>query len=118
MATEEVYAGVINSLLNDDNTDAVIVAIVPLTPILHTLPDEYIADDVLEADYDIIGKIAELNHQSEEPLVMVVDSGSLYDHMANGLEERGLPVFRSADQAVRVLGKYVQNRLAMAEGRG
>ncbi len=110
MATEEVYASIISSLLKDEQVDVVIVAIVPLTPILHTLHDELVADDPLTADYDIVGKINELNKQTEKPLVIVVDSGSLYDHMANGLEENGLPVFRSADQAVRVLGKYVQTR--------
>lgn len=114
MATEEVYTGIIYNLLDDDNTDVVIVAIVPLTPILHTLPEEDIGDDGLATNHDIVGKIAKLNKQTEKPLVMVVDSGPLYDHMANGLEEKGLPVFRSADQAVRVLGKYVQNRLTIS----
>lgn len=114
MASEKVYARVISSLLGDDNIDVVIVAIVPLTPILHTLADEHIADDTITSGLDIVEKIAELNNQTVKPLVMVVDSGPLYDHMANGLEEMGLPVFRSADHAVRVLGKYVQTRLVVA----
>ena len=112
MATEAVYTAVIRNLLDDDNVDVVIVAIVPLTPLLHTLPNEQIADEEISDDKDIVHQIAALNSSSEKPLVMVVDSGSLYDHMAMGLEKSGLPVFRSADQAVRVLGKYVQTRLA------
>jgi acyl-CoA synthetase (NDP forming) len=115
MASEKVYVEVIRSLLGDDNIDVVIVAIVPLTPILHTLADEHIADDTITTGLDIVEKIAELNNQTQKPLVIVVDSGSLYDHMANGLEEIGLPVFRSADHAVRVLGKYVQTRMAVAQ---
>jgi acyl-CoA synthetase (NDP forming) len=111
MATEEVYTGVISSLLDDDRIDVVIVAIVPLTPILHTLPEEHIADDSPTTAHDLVAGIAELNKGSLKPLVMVVDSGPLYDHMANNLEDQGLPVFRSADQAVRALGKYVQSRL-------
>lgn len=114
MATEEVYTGVIASLLDDVNIDAVVVAVVPLTPILHTLPGELISDDAIAAGHDLVGKIADINNHSGKPLVMVVDSGPLYDHFANGLEERGLPVFRSADHAVRVLGKYVETRLATA----
>ncbi len=112
MATEEVYTAVIKNLLDDNNVDVVIVAIVPLTPLLHTLPDEHIADEAFSDDRDIVHQISVLNKTSKKPLVMVVDSGSLYDHMATGLEESGLPVFRSADQAVRVLGKYVQTRLS------
>jgi len=112
MATEDVYTAVIKDLLDDENVDVVIVAIVPLTPLLHTLPDNHIAEDDVSADKNIVRQIVQLNNSSAKPLIMVVDSGSLYDHMATGLEESGLPVFRSADQAVRVLGKYVQTRLA------
>ncbi len=115
MATEEVYTEIIRCLLDDKAIDVVIVAIVPLTPILHTLPDEHISDDPMENEQDIVGEIGKLNKQSQKPLVLVVDSGSLYDHMANGLEESGLPVFRSADQAVRVLGKYVRTRQIIAK---
>ena len=46
---------------------------------------------------------------------IVVDSGSLYDPLALALEERGLPVFRSGDQAVRTLGKYIRGRLHAGE---
>ncbi|MBM9604892.1 acetate--CoA ligase family protein [Desulfopila inferna] len=111
MATEDVYTGIIKSLLDDANIDLVVIAIVPLTPILHTLPDEHIADDGASHGKGLVAGIAALNAQTVKPLVMVVDSGPLYDHIANGLEESGLAVFRSADQAVRVLGKYVQTRL-------
>jgi hypothetical protein len=31
--------------------------------------------------------------------------------MADGFQSHGLPVFRSADIAVGVLGKYIHNRL-------
>jgi hypothetical protein len=37
----------------------------------------------------------------------VVDAGTLFDPMANALQEGGLPVFRSADRAVRALCKWV-----------
>ncbi len=115
MATEAVYGDIIKILLDDENVDVIIVAIVPLTPILHTLPDEHITDDGVSDGIGIVDRMADLNQHSEKPLVMVVDSGPLYDHMANALEEQGLPVFRSADQAVRVLGKYVQKRLMLGK---
>ncbi|MDJ0621855.1 MAG: acetate--CoA ligase family protein [Desulfocapsaceae bacterium] len=113
MASEEVYTGIIRTLLEDNQVDVVVVAIVPLTPILHTLPDEHIGDEVESDGIVIVDQIASLNDSSDKPLIMVVDSGPLYDHLANSLEQRGLPVFRSADQAVRVVGKYVQKRLEL-----
>ncbi len=111
MAAEEVYEKVINTLLDDSHVDAIIVAIVPLTPILHTLPDEFVPTETFSADQSIINRIARLNDHSAKPLVLVVDSGPLYDYMADAFQQHGLPVFRSADQAVRVLGKYIQGRL-------
>jgi acyl-CoA synthetase (NDP forming) len=111
MAAEDVYEQVIAILLEDSHVDAIIIAIVPLTPILHTLPDEFVPTETFSADQSIIRRIARLNDHSTKPLVMVVDSGPLYDYMANAFEQQGLPVFRSADQAVWVLGKYIQGRL-------
>ena len=111
MAAEDVYEQVITVLLDDDHVDVVIVAIVPLTPILHTLPDEFMPTETFTADQSIITRIARLNNHSAKPLVMVVDSGPLYDYMADVFQQQGLPVFRSADQAVWVLGKYIQGRI-------
>jgi acyl-CoA synthetase (NDP forming) len=115
MATEDVYAEVVKILLEDDAVDVVVIAIVPLTPILHTLPDEQIKEESPGDAKGIVGRIVSLDAKSAKPLVMVVDSGSLYDHLADALQENGLPVFRSADQAVRVLGKYVRQRISLAK---
>ncbi len=53
--------------------------------------------------------------RSDKPAIAVVDSGSLYDSFALALEEGGLPVFRSGDQAMQTLGKYIQGRLHARE---
>lgn len=111
MASENVYVEVIKTLLADNNTDVVMVAIVPLTPILHTLPAEMATDDRCGHKKTIVERIASLAETSPRPLVIVVDSGPLYDYIADGFQTRGLPVFRSADIGVGVLGKYIQNRL-------
>ena len=41
----------------------------------------------------------------------VIDGGGLFDEMARKLEEKGVPVFRSADAAVSALAKYMNYRL-------
>jgi len=111
MASEDVYEQIITTLLKDENIDAIIVAIVPLTPILHTLPEEIETYDTLPMNFSLIERIARLNQSSLKPLVIVIDSGPLYDNLADEFQRKGLAVFRSADIAVSVLGKYIQNRL-------
>jgi acyl-CoA synthetase (NDP forming) len=111
MASEDVYLDVIATLLEDDNIDSVVAAIVPLTPILHTLPEELDQNNKFGSENSIVDRISSLNAVSPKPLIIVVDSGRLYDPMADGFQDHGLPVFRSADIAVSVLGKYIHNRL-------
>jgi acyl-CoA synthetase (NDP forming) len=110
MATETVYEAAIRTLLADQAVDAVVAAIVPLTPILHTLENET-GDFAFNSEKNLIHRIGRLASATDKPLVMVVDSGSLFDPLANALQNEGLPVFRSADRAVTVLGKYIDGRL-------
>ncbi len=111
MASENVYIDVIRTLLEDEYTDAVVAAIVPLTPLLHTLPEELDRNHLFNSENSIVEQISALNAASLKPLIIVVDSGKLYDPMAEGFQNHGLPVFRSADIAVGVLGKYIHNRI-------
>ena len=83
-----------------------VAGIVPLTPAMQTLaprrgpprvhprsraPSPSLLPDVAAA--------------SDKPLLAVVDSGVLFDPLADALQAGGLPVFRSADRAVRALCK-------------
>jgi acyl-CoA synthetase (NDP forming) len=110
MASEDVYLEVLEILLADETIDAVIMAIVPLTPILHTLPEEIHSVTEFGGEATLIERVAHLNSSSKKPLVMVIDSGKLYDPLAETFQRFGLPVFRSADIAVSVLGKYLHCR--------
>jgi hypothetical protein len=41
-----------------------------------------------------------------KPWVVVVDAGRLYDPLAHMLEDEGVPVFRTADRALRLFGLW------------
>ncbi len=111
MAMASVYETAIHTLLNDPGVDAVAAALVPLTPVIKTLPEENHFENPFSSKKSIVQRISRVAQQSDKPLIMVVDSGFLYDPLARALQDTGLPVFRSADQAVYVLGKYIQGRL-------
>lgn len=118
MATDAVYELVIKTLFEDPNVDAVVAAMVPMTPFMQTLPEGIIPDESLESENSIVRRLHRLAAQFDKPLVIVIDSGPMYDPLANALEQGGLPVFRSVDQAVWLLGKYIQGRIRAARIKG
>jgi len=117
MAGEEVYELIIEAFLNDPDVDAVVAAIVPLTPVIETLPGEGGGEPGEEggAGKSIVKRISRLAAECSKPVIVVVDSGDLYDPLAVALQSEGVAVFRSADQAVYLLGKYIRGRLKAAK---
>ena len=107
MAGDTVFTDMIVEVLGDRNVDAAVVGIVPLPPAMQTLaPGEGHRESINDP-----GSIAQLLpgavSSSDKPVVAVVDSGVLFDPLVNALRSGGLPVFRSADRAVRALCKWV-----------
>jgi acyl-CoA synthetase (NDP forming) len=111
MAVEAVYADVLRILFEDPHVDIVMAGVVPLTPLIPSLLEETALDRSLTSETSLVGRISGVADHYDKPLVIVIDSGALFDPLAQAFEETGLPVFRSADYAVRSLGKYVQGRL-------
>ncbi|NOX59311.1 MAG: indolepyruvate oxidoreductase subunit beta [Planctomycetes bacterium] len=104
MASDAVYEDCIRAMLADDHVDAVIVGCVPMTPSLLTTPEE------IESPDSIAARIPALFAQSDKPIVFVVDSMEPYNALARAVRSAGVPVFRSADQAVRSVGRYLGHR--------
>ena len=84
------------------------VGIVPLTAALKTVAGE------LETDGSLAERLPRVFAESEKPIVAVVDSGARYVPLMAALRRGGLPVFPSADQAMRSLGRYLCHRVAGA----
>jgi acyl-CoA synthetase (NDP forming) len=103
MTGDMAYADIVAEVLSDPGIDAAIVGIVPLTPALHTLPPGDGHDESLFLADSIAQRLPRVAAASEKPVVAVVDAGPLFDPFADALRAGGLPVFRSADRAVRAL---------------
>lgn len=99
MASERVYDEVVKAALARPEVDSLIVSCVPLAPTLHTLADE------LDDDASFPNLVA--GWTSDKPVVFVLDAGREYDPLADALRKEGLPVFRSADEALRILSLWV-----------
>jgi acyl-CoA synthetase (NDP forming) len=115
MTGDDAYADTVRALLDDTEYDAVVVGIVPLTAALNTLPPgDGHREDLARPD-GIVARLAALRRDGGKPWVVVVDAGAIYDPMARALEAVGIPTFRTADRALRLLNVYCAERLRAAE---
>lgn len=109
MADDAAYEACLRLMLESDEVDAAVVGIVPMTPQLKTLANEINAADSIAA------RLARVMRDTAKPLVAVVDSGPPFDPLTDALRRAGLPVFRTADQAIRSLGRYLCHRGRLGE---
>jgi acyl-CoA synthetase (NDP forming) len=105
------FAAAVEAVLADPVVDLGLVGAVPLTPALATLaPGPGHTEDA--AAFESVGpRLVRLFAATSKAWVAVIDGGALYDPLASSLEAAGLPVFRSADRALRALGAYAGLRL-------
>ncbi len=68
----------------------------------------------MDAGESLADLLPALFAESDKPAVAVVDSGSIYAPLVHRLRVAGVPVFRSADQAIRSLGRYLCHRIDTA----
>lgn len=111
MADDAAYQSVINTLLEDDNFDVHIIGCVPLTPAMNTLQvNGFHREDITRED-SIAQRLIRLKDKTARAFVAVIDAGTLYDPMAVMLEENSIPVFRTADRALRLFNVYCNHKL-------
>jgi len=108
MADDQAYTDCARVVLQDHRIDALVASFVPLTAKLLTTADE------LGDQKSVAHRLAALFHESAKPLVAVVDSGPAYEPLVHLMRSAGLPVFRSADEAIRSLGLYLGHRTSRA----
>jgi acyl-CoA synthetase (NDP forming) len=99
MAADAPLIEVADAVLKSPLVDCLVAAGIPLTPAMKTLPAEG-----LEESFP--AKLGELAKASGKPVVFSVACGSLYDPYAAEARKHGLPVFRSADRALRAMASF------------
>ena len=59
----------------------------------------------------LAGRLLDWHGRHHKPWVAVVDGGAPFDAMVRRLEKGGVPTFRTADRAMRLLEIFCQERL-------
>lgn len=106
MANDAACGDVMNALITDDAFDVFIFGGVPLTPALNTLAADARHNEDITREGSIVQRMIGLKDKTRKAFVTVVDAGPAYDPMARLLEENGIPVFRTADRAMRLFDVY------------
>lgn len=107
-AAEAAYADLVRSLLVASEVDVVIVSCVPLAPALRTLSSD------LDDPGSFVALAQRWREMSTKPIAVVFDGGPEYDELCRRVRGTGLPVFRSADQASRLIDRWIASE---ASGR-
>ncbi|MFN2239925.1 MAG: acetate--CoA ligase family protein, partial [Thermoanaerobaculia bacterium] len=107
MMGDEAFAAAAAAILEDGGSDLAVVGCIPLTPALNTLAASPNHSENIDDDSSVVSRLLALRN-SPKPWVAVIDAGSLYDPMASRLERGGVPVFRTADRALRALNRWVE----------
>ena len=110
MAGDVVYEDVVRAVMEADGIDVGVVGIVPLTSAINTVPaGPGHREDIARPD-SVGSRLARLKGELDKAWVAVVDSGVVYDPLVALLEEHGVPTFRTADAALRLLNVFVAAR--------
>jgi len=109
---DEPTEDAIRAMLDDPSVDVAVVGCVPHTGALQTLAAGEGHDEDVEEQGSVGSRMARLFAEGTKPWIAVVDAGPLYDPFARRLEAGGVPVFRTADRALRLFDRFCRARLA------
>lgn len=112
MADDGTFVAIAETVADDPGVDVVVIGCVPATPALNTLPRASWHDEDVSGPASVASRLVQLARTRSKPMVAVVDGGRLYDPLVQQLIDGGIPTFRSADRAMRIVNAWVENRLA------
>jgi acyl-CoA synthetase (NDP forming) len=112
MAGDAAYEDAVRAVLGDPQVDVGVVGCVPLTPALDSLAPGPAHGEDAARPTAVASRLARVFDEVRKPWVVVVDGGALYDPMAAQLAAAGVPTFRTADRALRLLNVYARACLA------
>ena len=106
MASDDAIGGVVRSALGAEEFSGAIVSMIPLTAMMNTLPKGGQYPDDFEKSF--LKGAAAAAREAGKPLLFCVGSGTRYEPYCAYAQTLGLPVFRSADRAVKMYSKYLE----------
>jgi acyl-CoA synthetase (NDP forming) len=110
MLDDAGYETIVRRVLDDEHVDVGVIGCVPATAALNTLPASSSHGEDFLRDGSIASRLVRMKDEIRKPWIAIVDAGAIYDPLAEYLQEGGVPTFRAADRAVRLLNVFVEER--------
>ena len=110
MIDDTSYISVAKLIIDDENVDVAILSFVPLTITLNSLPPSPEHKENIFQEDSLAMQLLNLKQEINKPFVVIIDSGFPYNTMAHILETGGIPVFRTAEQAIKLLDLVCQSK--------
>jgi acyl-CoA synthetase (NDP forming) len=112
MADAATYEAAMRTVLGDPAIDLAVLGCIPFTPALDTLrPGPGHSEDLAGPDA-LPARLGRIRAEAFKPFVVVVDAGARYDAFAAAIEQHDIPVFRTADRAMRALATWLGGKAA------
>ena len=83
-ADDEVHAYMAELLLNDENIDAVVIGLDPLSPVTHSLAETDIDAFRMDAPDGILTLLSDVRSRTSKPMVAVMDGGEKFEPLRTG----------------------------------
>ncbi len=112
MFADADFEAAARAVLEDDRVDVGCIGCVPLTGALETLAAEPGHSEDLNRETSVVRRLVRLTEDLPKAWVAVIDSGALYDPMAQLLIRQQIPTFRTADRALRLFEAFCRWRIA------
>ncbi|HKI84046.1 MAG TPA: acetate--CoA ligase family protein [Candidatus Krumholzibacteria bacterium] len=105
MAGTKPFIKAVEILAHAEEVDALVVSAIPATPGLDILAPDLSgqhSENIFSMN-SLPSEFIRVSKETDKPMVVVIDSGRLYDPSVLLLERAGLPVYRKIDRASRAL---------------
>ncbi len=105
MATDAAIGAIVGAALASDEYSGALVSMIPLTVAMSTLPKSPDWPDDL--DNSFLKGAAAAARAEKKPFIFCVGAGARYEPYCALAQSLGVPVFRSADRAAAMYGRYL-----------
>ncbi len=102
------YGKCIEAMIEDPNTDCVVVSNVAATPLQENLERGPGHDEDITREGSHPNTLIRIFHSTDKPMVVCMNEGRIYDAAVRMMERSGIPVFRKIDRAMDAMNIFLR----------